>query len=240
MDEKYGFDNARKNVERFYRAISGVKRARTSNGRYSKRSKYNKPYLRGKLKKLLAAPLEIGYRNLDFTEDVSTTATVRLLNGLQRGTSATTRSSFNVGWISFQMRCSITVDTTSLSQRIRMVLVWDKQTNRATPAWLDVFDTATPETMTSLENSQRFLILRNYYFCLTGRHTAADMTSGSCRVMEEFFKMGNKRTRYDSDTNTGIVDEIASGGCFLMTIGSAAPGTAAANLDVAVRFRFTG
>ncbi len=176
--KKMAFWNARKRINKY---MSAYDKRNNYNWRPFKKRKYiaKTPY-KGKLKKLLQQPLEVGHSDITLDQRVSTTTTGVLLNGLTRGTSATTRSSFNVGMISLYYHFTVIQGTSALSNRVRICLVYDKQANKALPAFTNVFRASSTETMVNLENSSRFRILRSYYFCLSGRDATTGSTASTC------------------------------------------------------------
>ncbi len=204
--------------------------------KYTKKSKASK-----KLSALLAQPLEIGFHDTVYSnQTLTTTPIVTLLNGLTKGSSASTRSSFRTRMLSLQIRWFVKPASLGTAQSIRCVVVYDKSPDKAALTQALVYDSISTLSPTRMENSGRFSIIMSRFFCLSGNDATGLGHSGPMVACEtKFIKLKNLATRYDSDTNLGDITEIIEGSLYLIFWGSNIT-TAGAIVSVHTRLRFTG
>lgn len=104
-------------------------------------------------------------KNLDIVTTATitfgqTTANVALLNAMAQGTTSATRVGRKVKFTSIQWRWQGSTSASSAgSTPIRMVLVYDKQTNGASAGAALVFATDTIDSPMNLNYSDRFIVL---------------------------------------------------------------------------------
>ncbi len=197
-----------------------------------------------KLAQLLAQPIEIGFHDTITTgSNLDASSGVLLLNGLARGDSATTRQGNRVNMVSLYVRMTLVAQVAAKLNRYRVVVVYDRTPNKAALTHALVFDQTTPESMLRVENTSRFKIVASWYGCLMGSLTVSDIlgqTDKTCFSTERFIDLKNLPVRYDSDTNTGLIDEIIQGSLFLVHVGSTGASTAAATIVFTSRLRYSG
>jgi len=179
------------------------------------------------------------------TIDISTTsispvavagATV-LLNGVAQGSDYTNRIGRKTVMKSILFRANIypKVDTASpVGATIRIMLVYDKQTNGALAAVTDILNAATYLQPTNLNNRDRFKILMDKFVTTNANTTAGGnqtVAGGGTRLVKKYI-------RCEHDVIFGgtgaTVGDIQSGSLFMVTISSSATYA----LDYNVRTRF--
>lgn len=124
----------------------------------------------------------------------------------------------------------------SLAQEyLRIIVVYDAQTNGATPVWSDVVQATTQANVTSslardgfnLNNRDRFKIIINKRF-ITPETTAAGINATGGAVtptmneytIQEYRKLNNMETQYKADSSPAVIGDVATGGLFLLVQGS--------------------
>lgn len=135
----------------------------------------------------------------------------------------------------------------------RIVIIYDRQTNGALPAFADIFqDTAQDGTNTNnslsnvnLNNRDRFVILRDLRLFLplvsvTGSPTffgAPDPVEPTYNI-DLFVRLKGLVTQYKADSSPAVIGDIATGGLFLVTFGSKAVGSDSYRAHFSTRLRF--
>lgn len=185
---------------------------------------------------------EIHFVDMPSTQlDCDTTGTVALINGCVPGTGENQRFGRRMIMKSVEIRLGqFTVASSSASQteQLRVLLVYDRQSNGAAPAWADVIQSMdAASTATSLawsfpnvSNKQRFAILRDWLWKpnpianTSVNQVAQDAPQASMnRDIHEYVKLKGLETQFNTGT-AGTVADITSGGLFIMSQGTAAAG----------------
>jgi len=155
-----------------------------------------------------------------------------LLNGISAGTNFINRVGRKIVTESIQLKLSLNGFTT-LSKDIRVLVVYDKQTNQAAPALSDVmFVTGTvadPLIHKNYDNLQRFTILMDEL------HSTSP--NGTTNLKVERFIKCKLPTRYDG--NGALITDITSGGLYLFVWDGNSGGTNLSSLRYAVRVLFS-
>lgn len=166
------------------------------------------------------------------TEDFTTTGFVSPLNLIATGTDFTNRIGRKVCMKSFQLRCFIGLESLSNPSGYRHILVYDKQTNGNTPAVTDILDNSVGgslfNAMINLNNRDRFVILWD--------KTSSLNQAGMNFIAYKKYKKLNHETVYSG--TTAAIGSIATGGLFLVTLGSVAAGAADIDQVCTCRIRF--
>lgn len=180
---------------------------------------------------------EVNFLDTDIAASLaaSGTATIKLLNGMQTGTTASTRVGRKIKITSIQVRanCKVgipaaggTVD--SYMGRVAFAIVYDKQSNGVAPAWLDVFDnsstttTSNPFAMRNMSNAERFVVLYYKYGDLAVNQ--ATTTNGAGQATEvtqldlDCYRKVNLETQFNAG-NAGTIADIATGSLYTMYLG---------------------
>lgn len=167
-----------------------------------------------------------------------TTGTVTHLDIVPRGSSVNEREGKNFRNTSIQIRGSLKNGSTASVSEAVVLIVWDKQPNKALAVIGDVLDSVASTAMNKRENASRFVIIRRYDNCLTGK---GDGTSapGYFINFDQYIKLPPDciASCTDADT-TGAIGNRISGALLMMTLGSNVAGTTASALTCTVRVNF--
>lgn len=145
--------------------------------------------------------------------------------------------------------------TAATSEYVRILIVYDRQTNGANPAIADILqstDQSGANTTSSfsginLNNRDRFRIFADERITLPNiTVVGAITTSPSVDIdpmkttfnIKRFIKLGRELTQYKADSAPAVVGDIATGGLFLVFLGSTGAGAEsyAVNWESRVRF----
>lgn len=169
---------------------------------------------------------------------VTATGSVTLLDGVATGTDFTDRIGRKICLKSHYCRGVIfPEDTTTSNQLIRMLIVYDMQTNGATPAVTDVLKSADPTSQLNLNNRDRFRVLVDKQWVLAPIDTTATQSYAGSPTIHQFKKYKKLNHEVVYNGTTAAIGSIATGGLFMVLVGSNAAGTAAI-MRVSHRTRF--
>lgn len=146
---------------------------------------------------------------------------VVLLSGVATGTDFTNRVGRKILMNKFLFRASaypISTTTSPIGDVLRLMLVYDTQSNGALPAIADVLQAASYQSPMNLNNRDRFKVLWDQ-FCSIGANTyaAGALTAGSPEPKHmDFFQNGRWEEIFSGTTNA--VTDITSGTIFLLAI----------------------
>lgn len=120
---------------------------------------------------------------------------------------------------------------------VKIALVWDKQANGAYPSWADVYEIDEPYSPRNLANSQRFVILKEFYFSLSSTagsgNGTTDKFSGQSKIIK-YFKKCNIPIEFDS--TTGAITEVKSNNLLLIADAKGQDDTIIGHLHSRIRF----
>lgn len=173
--------------------------------------------------------IDVGPKNANINNAIH----FELLNGMGMGTSASTRIGRQVILRSVQVRGAIQVTlTTGIRQQIRVMLVYDRQSNGVTAGITDVLNASDVASMKNLSNKRRFKVMMDKFILLS----AADL-AGEQQVLDFY-----RRLRHPvmfNDGNAGDISDIESGALYLIMFGEVASGATDANMYFSCRVRYT-
>jgi len=194
-------------------------------------------------RKVYEPKLELG--RCDYTvgqSPITATPVFQCVNALQTGSGSWQREGDQVKLKSFHIRGQIRVATgahgTYDAQNVRIMLVYDRQTNGAAPAAADLIynlDQAgnvvatTSHSSTNYTNKKRFLVLMDEMHACPAVATAGG-TSGRAEFqdtvsnVERYVKCKNLPTLYSASANPATVAQIVTGGLFLVLWSDTADG----------------
>lgn len=176
-------------------------------------------------------------KNIDQTVSFPTFATATsartTLNASQAGALPTNRVGRRIKMTSLLIRGNIQMAATSTgSTPVRVLVVYDKQTNKAAPAANEVLNADTIANTQLLANSHRFQVIMDEIVQCVG-------ASGpqSCYI-NRYVKLNGLETEYIDGTGAGTSADITSGGLFCFVWTSAGIGVAALTNELVSRVRF--
>lgn len=126
-----------------------------------------------------------------------------------------------------------TAPTTTGNCPIRLLIIYDKQTNKAAPTASDFFTSDDVTAVNNLGNSHRFKILRDILIPSVG--TAGPQSA----QIAEYVKINGLETEYIDGAGAGTVADITSGGLFCVIYANNSTATAALASSVTSRVRFS-
>lgn len=154
-----------------------------------------------------------------------------LLNALQQGATAQTRIGRKVANKSLYVRYSMALQATSTGgSPIRILIVYDKQTNGVAPAITDVLFANDFNSPNNLNNSDRFITLIDEI-------TDVISVQNNYSIAKTIFRKIGLETLY-KDTTVGDVTDIISGGIFAFLAQDSAIAVAVPQCLSLTRLRF--
>lgn len=186
---------------------------------------------------------------------LNTTAVITPLNLIRTGSTFCNRIGRKVEMQSIRVVGNISVLRTLASEDyLRIMIIYDRQTNGALPAIADILQTtdqATNNTTTSysginLNNRDRFVILRDERLATpsitvtAGVQTNIGLTDPIHKLtnFDWFVKLKGLLTQYKADSAPAVIGDIASGGLYLVTFGGNAAGSEAYEATLEARLRY--
>lgn len=218
-----------------------------------KRAPTNKS-LNKKIKKI-QDEIELKYKDTySAATDISTTAQLILVNGIQQGDTAVTRTGGQIRCTSLHIRGTVTRDETSLiAEQYRMIVLWDRQANLLAPSLsgtvasiLDVSVVTNPLIAPyNYSALDRFTILRDKRIVLMPKvvDTFTPGTGSTTEYGPIEKKFNNKiklgrHVKYALNANAGTVADILTNSLYVIFIGDVAPAGANPSLEFSSRLYF--
>lgn len=198
--------------------------------------------------------------DIDTSSTISSTASINLLNGIQEGTSFYQRVGRKVSLMSTRVtgRVEWVLNATgpSLGEYIRIMIVYDRQTNGAAPALADILQnvnnagtaTTTSESGLNMNNSERFFVIRDKRIVVGNAASpqpgsdvsiqAFQGTTESSLNIDMYCKLKGLQTHYNGTSNPAVVGDITTGSLYLVIVGTTAVANTQYTFDWASRTRF--
>lgn len=170
------------------------------------------------------------------TYALNTTGSVTLIPVIPEGTDQTERIGRRVHLKSVQFRGYAVSNATTLVTYGRMLVVWDRQPNKALAALTDILLSASSFAYSNLDNSDRFVTLVNKSIVLAGNGTTAGQQTERSMVDCSFYRRLDHTMKFSGVD--GTIGDINSGALLLVTVGSTVAGTADGDLTGSFRVRF--
>lgn len=161
----------------------------------------------------------------------ATGANVFLLNGIQSGTTASTRIGRRITMKSILVKFNASLaPTTTGASSLRILIVYDKQANAATPAATAVLVTDTISSPMNLSNSSRFVTLIDETVSCIG-------ASGPAACDFTRFRKLNLITEFNAN-NAGTIGDITTGSihCYAYQDGNLQVAAVTSTMYVRIRF----
>lgn len=186
---------------------------------------------------------------------ITTAAQFYLLNGMVPGTQFYNRigQKINMKSITIRWNIGVGVPGAAADDYVRIMVIYDKQTNGAFPALADVLQdisqngTAQSDCLTglNLQNRNRFVVLRdhtlsNYNALGTVQQVVSGADTETMDVVSkvEYIPLEGAETIFKSSGATGAVTEVQSGSLIVMAVGQTVANQAF-NLSYRARLRYT-
>ncbi len=157
------------------------------------------------------------------------------LNLVPQGVTESTRvgRKCTITRINFRAFLILSSGTAQSSELYRIMLVMDKQANGAPATIVDILETADEKSFNNLANSQRFMVLKDWYGAMN-KLTDVGTNINSVQKVLTFYKSVNIPVEFSS--TTGAIGEIRSNNLLLLGISST--GTTI-SISHTTRIRFT-
>lgn len=167
-----------------------------------------------------------------------TTGSIVLLNTVAQGASVTQRVGKKITMKSIMFRGSMQNLSTAATNDVAFLIVYDKRPTGALPAITDILTSVSPAAMNNDANAGRFQILKRVDEVLLGNSAAAaNYTDSMFKGCDFWLNLASRPVVYKA-AGTGAIADIEEGALYLVTVGGAAAGTAAAILSGSFRTRF--
>lgn len=186
----------------------------------------------------------------------NTNASSFVLNLIDPGTGSYNRIGRKVGMKSLRLKGSISFNYTPsatgvvVGNNVRMVVVWDKQTNGALPVWSDIFgytpqngtEASTIMSQPRYDNMARFQILSDRIIepqTLVG-NVASTGTVEQQASFDVYLSLAGKVTTYGGQTVSQTIADISTGGLyvFFRAANNTASNIAVVDADSVARLRY--
>ena len=186
---------------------------------------------------------ELGY--LDITGGAyayDTTGSVTLLNAVPQGAAVTQRVGKKIIMKGLQCRGLLYNNSTASMNDCATIIIYDKRPTGALPTITDILVSAASNSMNNDANAGRFQIVKRMDELLLGNRSFTGAVANAlvdCSAAEAdwWIDLKNRPVTYKA-AGTGAIGDIEEGALYLVTIGSTAAGTAAAELGANFRLRF--
>lgn len=167
-----------------------------------------------------------------------TTGSVTLIATVAQGASVNQRIGKKAMWKSIQVRGQSFNGTTATINDVAWLIVYDKRPTGSLPAVTDILVSASAAAFNNDANSGRFRIIKRVDQLIAGNNAAAANQLENMAVSEDCFVDLKGIPVVYKAAGTGAIGDIEEGALYLVTVGSAAAGTAAATASLAFRTRF--
>jgi len=155
-----------------------------------------------------------------FPGTVSNSGTLQLLNGVANGTDFTNRIGRKINMVDLEVKMFFFPISGNAypGDVIRVMLIYDKQTNGALPAVSDILTSAYPLSFTNLNNRNRFEVLHDEAVALNPQATVGTtLGNGAPENKWREFRVKLRHDTIYGSTGANIAD-IKSGAIYMLTI----------------------
>ena len=171
------------------------------------------------------------------TYGLNTTGTVTLIPVIPQGSDVNERIGRKVTLKSIAMRGYAVSNANTLVTYGRVMLVYDRQPNKALASMTDILDSASSLSFNNNQNRDRFLTIMNKSFTLCGNNTTAGQQTETSMICMDYFRKVNLPMQFGS-AGTGLIADITTGALLLVTVGATAAGTSDGDLTVSFRITY--
>lgn len=184
---------------------------------------------------------EVKFKDLASANYVAnTTGSVTLIpDAIAQGAGESARIGREIWLKSVEVRGMVASDSTTTIASVRILLVWDRQPNKALAAVTDILNSAHPDSFLNDQNKARFKVIRNWWFVCEGNNaTAGQQTGKTAHDFNHFIKFKKPKKVTYSTAGTGAIGDLNTGALLLVVVGNKAAGTDDAALTAGFRTRF--
>lgn len=191
--------------------------------------------------KVMSPIHELGYYDMSNTTAFSTTASsanITFIGSIQNGTADNQRTGRKIRVKSLQVHGRAYNLSTAAANKCCIMVIWDQKPKGVIPAMTDILQGSTSLDFPNVENTQRFTVLKRLDFTLLGNTASlANVTSMTERHIDFYVNLGGRIVTYGT-SGTGAIGDIEEGAIYIVTVGSSASGTNAADFGYYCRLRF--
>lgn len=180
---------------------------------------------------------EIHSFNTTAAADLTTTATITLLNGMAQGTDSDERAGRKTHGKTLSIKLLVSNEAGApFMSPMRVMVIYDKQSNKAAPIIGDLLDTTTMTASKNINNRDRFQVLGDEVIQL-GAGAATTGSAGNMTFFyKRFFNLRNLETTF-ADASAGV-GSVNTGALYLVYFGTFAAGSTDYDVDAKMRLRF--
>lgn len=153
----------------------------------------------------------------------NTTGSVNLCNGMNMGDTNGFRLGTDITMTFMKVKGHI-YSASSTVANVRLLLVYDKQTNAATPTVNDILTSTDPNAMRNNNNAKRFKILFD-------KSWAISATNVFPKRFDTNIKLGQLNTHYNT-SNVGTIADIVTGSLFWVYLSDVVAGANDPSIDL--------
>lgn len=150
---------------------------------------------------------EFHYNDVNATISATTTYSIILLNGLSLGDTSTTRTGQSIKMDRLDLRFYAEANATTILNLVRVIVVYDKQSNAASMTSADLLVSTNPNSPYTFGSQNRFTPLYDENFALN--------YNGTGIITKSLTLPANQHVTY-STSNAGTIADIITGGLFLL------------------------
>lgn len=150
-------------------------------------------------------------------EEFSTTGSITFINPVNTSSDFTNCIGRSYVVTSVQIKGNIAVGATPTASTVRYLVVYDKNTNGATPAITDILTAANADGLVNMNNRDRFVIVADVMEYVEA--------AGKSNIPVDLYRKCSLQV--DKLTSASTVAAIGSGGFFFVTVGVLATGATA-------------
>lgn len=206
----------------------------------AKKRKLTQTMTRRKTISLVGVAPELKFNDVAFVTDATTTGSVVSLNNFAAGDTNLLRDGNRIKMKSIQLRFTLENEALNQNNAVRMMIVYDKQTNLTAPtiatAGTGPLDTITIQSLRQVATVSRFKILCDRVYVI---NSTSD-TAGALQIIHDEIFVKIPLDSQDVAYGSGGATEPVSGGLYLMYFGNVAAGAGDVNVLGQARLRFWG
>lgn len=181
-------------------------------------------------------PKETGYVDLEVAGgDLDTTGFIWMCNTIAPGSTQSTRVGKKVAMKGLQIRGLLYNGSSAYTNDVAIIVVYDKRPTSSMPAITAILEAASAQALNNDDNASRFRIVRRMDYCLVGNSTTPTSSSGIS--IDEYVDLRKALVVYKS-ASTGEIADISEGALYIIGVGSAGAGSAAAIAVLKTRCRY--